>query len=396
MRRAALFVPIVLALSAAPLCAQKVCLVAELNGASEVPPVATMARGTVFAVVDMGANTLTLSLTFDGMATAETAAHIHGFAPPGVNAAVLFPLPVGKHKNVVLNYLQADEASIVNGLTYVNVHSLAFPGGEIRGQLVRDDSAVVFTAVLNGNQEVPPVPTMGAGTAFLSIDTVANTLSYNITHAMLSSPETAAHIHGFAPPGVSTGIKHNLPAGFHKVGVWNYVQADEAGILAGQTYINIHSSNFGGGEIRGQVNPTCSNADDYCVGKTNSLGCVPMIGWSGEPTVSGPDDFFVTASMKLNNQPGVFFFGRSPASIPFQGATLCVNPPVIRSAVMNSGGNPPPSDCSGTYSLHLSHANMAANAMLPGDMLFGQFWSRDPGDPFGTSLSNAIHFAIRP
>lgn len=78
-------------------------------------------------------------------------------------------------------------------------------------------------------------------------------MHYNITFSGLGSAETMAHIHGFAPPTVNAGIIHTLPLGNPKIGVFNYSQAQEAGILNGLTYVNIHSVNFPNGEIRGQI-----------------------------------------------------------------------------------------------------------------------------------------------
>jgi hypothetical protein len=75
------------------------------------------------------------NITFSGLGSAETMAHIHGFAPPGVNAGIIHTLPLGSPKNGVFNYSQAQEADILNGLSYVNIHSVNFPNGEIRGQI---------------------------------------------------------------------------------------------------------------------------------------------------------------------------------------------------------------------------------------------------------------------
>ena len=67
----------------------------------------------------------------------------------------------------------------------------------------------------------------------------------------------------------------------------------------------------------------------------------------------------VTASNLLNNKPGIFFYGFSAANTPFQGGTLCVQPPLTRTPAQNSGGNPPPDDCSGTMVLDLAMADAA-------------------------------------
>lgn len=110
---------------------------------------------------------------------------------------------------------------------------------------------------LSATNEVPPNGSTATGFANVQINTDTNVLSYQITYSGLSSAETAAHIHGFAAPGFNAGVRHTLPgtAGV-KTGSWNYPEADEFNILAGLTYINIHTSTNGGGEIRGQIAPT--------------------------------------------------------------------------------------------------------------------------------------------
>ncbi|MCK6448045.1 MAG: hypothetical protein L6Q99_16755 [Planctomycetes bacterium] len=137
----------------------------------------------------------------------------------------------------------------------------------------------------------------------------------------------------------------------------------------------------------------------YCTAKTNSLGCVPQIASSGTPSLSGPDDFFLGANQVLNNKFGVFFWSVTGATaIPFGGGTLCVKMPVTRSGVLSSGGNPPPDDCTGSYSFHFSQAYVAAKGLGAGDTIYGQFWSRDPGftAPNNIGLSDALRFEIRP
>ena len=103
----------------------------------------------------------------------------------------------------------------------------------------------------DATQEVPTNASLATGSGTVTVNTLTNTLSYNITHNVAN--ETAAHIHGPAARGVNAGVLVGLPAGPNKVGTWNYPEAQEANILNGLTYINIHSAAFGGGEIRGQI-----------------------------------------------------------------------------------------------------------------------------------------------
>ncbi|MCK6447801.1 MAG: FG-GAP repeat protein [Planctomycetes bacterium] len=136
----------------------------------------------------------------------------------------------------------------------------------------------------------------------------------------------------------------------------------------------------------------------YCTAKVNSLGCTPVIFATGTPSLSAPnDDFHVLASNVLNKKFGLFFWGAEPAAIPFQGGTLCVKPPIVRTPVQSSGGSPTGSDCTGTYDFHFSRAYMHAHLLAPG-LIRGQYWSRDPGfsPPNNVGLTAALAISICP
>ena len=133
----------------------------------------------------------------------------------------------------------------------------------------------------------------------------------------------------------------------------------------------------------------------YCLGKQNSQGCTPSIGWTGAATLGGPDNFHVTASDVLNNKAGLLFYGTQPIASSFQGGTLCVKSPVRRTPIqLSSGGNPPPDDCSGNYDFHFSHAFMIARGLSSGDSAYAQYWMRDPTSASTTGLSNALYFTV--
>jgi hypothetical protein len=221
---------------------------AILGGNQEAPAaVATAATGAGTFVIDTDANTVTYRIVYTGLSAAETAAHIHGFADPGVGTGTLHTLPAGNIKVGTWNYSEIQEADILAGRTYVNVHSSAHTGGEIRGQVVPAN------AVLDGGQTVPPNGSAGTGWGVFNLDTNANTLAYYIVFSGLTGTETVAHIHGAAMPGTGAGTLHTLPAGSPKTGTWNYSESQEEDILSGRTYVNIHSTAETGGEIRGQI-----------------------------------------------------------------------------------------------------------------------------------------------
>ncbi len=223
--------------------------VALLMPEQETPPTVSTGFGAGTFEIDTCANTVSYVIVYSCLTGPETAAHIHGFAAPGAAAGVVHPLPGGNVKVGVWNYPEADENAILAGRTYVNIHTAANPGGEIRGQIVS------HVAILDALQEVPANGSPARGFGLYNIDTVNDTLSYYIAYGGLTAAETAAHFHGVARHGQNAGVLFPLPAGSPKVGVWNYPAAQEANILNGLLYTNIHTAANPGGEIRGQMTP---------------------------------------------------------------------------------------------------------------------------------------------
>jgi len=111
---------------------------AELKGSEEVPAVETSATGTTTATYDTATKKLSWTLEYTGLSSDATAAHFHGPAAPGENAAPVVPIPEfasGSEGSADLTDEQA--ADLQAGKWYVNVHSTNHPDGEIRGQAVK-------------------------------------------------------------------------------------------------------------------------------------------------------------------------------------------------------------------------------------------------------------------
>ncbi len=137
----------------------------------------------------------------------------------------------------------------------------------------------------------------------------------------------------------------------------------------------------------------------YCSAKTNSLGCTPETAYTGVPSSTNAAPFEIRASRVLNNKNGLFFYGtHGPDALSFQGGTLCVKAPIKRTSVQNSNGDAPPNDCSGNYAIDFNALIQSGGdpTLIAGAQVDGQWWARDPNDPFTTSLSNAIQFTIQP
>jgi hypothetical protein len=111
---------------------------AKLTGAREVPKNDTKGTGAFKATLDTTTKTLTYTLTFDSLTGPATAAHLHGPAARGVNAGVMTPLGDKSPTSPVSGSVTLTDDQIKelqSGKVYVNVHTAANPGGEIRGQV---------------------------------------------------------------------------------------------------------------------------------------------------------------------------------------------------------------------------------------------------------------------
>lgn len=156
-----------------------------MNGANESPPAATPGFGSGFITFDTTANTMRVQVTFSGLLGNTTAAHIHAATlDPGTGTAgvatqvpsfVGFPLGVtsgsfdttfdmtlaSSYRAAYITANGGTPASAFNALlnasasgrAYFNIHTAAFPGGEIRGFLtaVPEPSSMALTGLIAGS-----------------------------------------------------------------------------------------------------------------------------------------------------------------------------------------------------------------------------------------------------
>ena len=124
-------------LLAGPASAEK--FKATLSGKSEVPPNASTATGTADIDYDPSTKKISWKLTYSGLSGPATAAHFHGPAETGKNAGVAVAIPNAGSSpaegSATLTDAQASDLEA--GKYYVNVHTAANPGGEIRGQVTK-------------------------------------------------------------------------------------------------------------------------------------------------------------------------------------------------------------------------------------------------------------------
>jgi len=112
-----------------------------------------------------------------------------------------------------------------------------------------------FKADLSGASEVPPVTSAGKGAATASLDTATKTLNWTVTYSGLSGPATAGHIHGPAAPGANAGVLVPFTGALVSPikGSATLTDTQISDLQAGRTYVNLHTADNKGGEIRGQL-----------------------------------------------------------------------------------------------------------------------------------------------
>ncbi len=109
-----------------------------LSSAAEVPPTTSGATGTVETVFNKQTSELSWIVTYSGLSGPLTAAHFHGPAMPGANAGVVVPVAADMMASPikgVATLTPAQAADLSAGKWYLNLHTAANPGGEVRAQI---------------------------------------------------------------------------------------------------------------------------------------------------------------------------------------------------------------------------------------------------------------------
>lgn len=182
----------------------------------------------------------------------------------------------------------------------------------------------LFVANLNGAQEVPPNNSSATGTATLLLSPDEKDARLTLNFSGLSSAQTDAHIHGPAAAGVSAPPIFPLANGNLDDVVITLTPADVQNLKNGLWYINVHSSNFPGGEIRGQFGAVASassfqfNSAVFSASETtgNVLVTVTRLGntsaaatvnySASDGTAHAPNDYLISSG-NLTFAPGETF-----------------------------------------------------------------------------------------
>jgi hypothetical protein len=233
----------------------------SMDGAQEVPPVVNNAYGVGVFNLSKDLSKIRFNVVTQGLSGSITGAHLH-YGAAGAAGPVAVDFTTNVNGNIISGTISAPSQDLIDSMmlskVYLNVHTAANPGGEIRGQLLNHKRFLFFDAAIDGAQEVPSVSTNARGSASIKLNSTYDTLWYDIAVTGLSGTISSAHFHNGAA-GFNGAVEYDLASGINgnrisgKVMGGNLTTALINKFLRGECYINIHTDANPSGEIRGQV-----------------------------------------------------------------------------------------------------------------------------------------------
>lgn len=329
--------------------AQVVQFRATINAAQEAPTASTSAAtGSAIMIYDVAANTFDLVVTINNLANTATASHLHE-AAAGVSGSVVTSLGAEAVYVRTGNTLSAtfrgvtfggDKLKLLQNGAYFNLHSAAFPSGEVRGQLIAQPKRLYANIDVAQERVVFPANAglanlTNAGAAVMTYDPGTNRLNVRISIHVFTNTLTAPHFHE-AAAGVSGPVSQNLGAGT----VANYVigngtvtgtflnlpyGGDPIKLLTGGAYLNFHSNINGSGECRGQVLPS----EEVLTSRMSNLSARGFVGAGDQALIAG---LSVTGPEPVR----VLVTAKGPSLSAFNVSGVLANPSL---ALYDSAGN---------------------------------------------------------
>jgi hypothetical protein len=231
----------------------------DVSAAEVFPRTNSAATATGQLTFNLVTGVVTGGFTLTGITA--TVAHIHsGIA--GTNGPVIVDfVPSGGDPNrwevQAGDVLNADQVNaLLAGQLYVNVHSAANPGGEIRGQ-IKPQGIALAIAGLDGASVVPPVTNTAAGFAAITVNESANTATVHVRTSGVDDA-TEAHVHN-APAGENasapllTLMKDPAAPTHWLLEQQSITQADRDALANNRLYVDVHTPGAPNGALRGQL-----------------------------------------------------------------------------------------------------------------------------------------------
>jgi hypothetical protein len=215
------------------------------------------AGSAAHAMVTFNSAASTLKYNVTHNVVNATAIHIHGPADDlnSANPVLFFCNNTAQCASSVTGTqaVSASEASWFSSeLNYINIHSEAAPGGELRGQIY--SPRVMYALPLDGQQAA--VNTTNLGIALISVSNNGSTIHVFVISTIDDIYVDGLHIHGPAVAGSTAGVLVTLSDTTPSDNAYAVANTTILGWMAsGQAYVNVHSTTFSGGELRGQFTP---------------------------------------------------------------------------------------------------------------------------------------------
>lgn len=178
--------------------AAQVNLSAMLSGTEEVPANSSPGTGMLEATYDSDSNVLNFTVTYDGLTGEPTAAHFHGPAAPGENAPPAVPVEGSLASPIsgTATLTDAQEAELLGGQWYFNVHTAQYPDGELRGQ--------VLQSAASGEVSTLPVDESSSSSMDMSSSSIDISTSVSVSASVDPSVSVSASVDPSTSVSVST------------------------------------------------------------------------------------------------------------------------------------------------------------------------------------------------
>jgi hypothetical protein len=297
---------------------------AALSAAQVVPPTGSSATGTAKFFLQADGQTLTYSIQQNVANAQSVNLHIGAAAENGPVTHQLTPVSAMMTGSVTLT--TSEQAALTSDQLYVDVTSMAFSTGEIRGQLT-PPGATVFIAVPTGAQQVPSI--MSSSTAhasFVLSEDQANVVFHVVTSAV---PTNVVLERGIG--GTTGQIAFPLtPPGQTIDGTLQLGASDPADLMAGRFFINIQTASNPAGELRGQIIPPGSTLFTGVLLGSSEVPPVTSTATGGAQAILSADQQTLTYEAVVS--------GIIPTGIDLDQGSAGQNGPMISALTLNQQG----------------------------------------------------------
>lgn len=227
-----------------------------IDGAQAAGGVGTGSSFKGFGVYQLSADQTELTIYIEHDVASPVDGHVH-YGVAGVEGPIAFPFSSSTSPIIETWNLDPDDVdSLLNNGLYVNIHTAAFPTGEIRGQIVKE--SIKYSFRMNDDQE-----NLCAGNGSVAVGNAQATLKpfgrqLNVTFQHNVAMPIDAHIHS-GPACVNGGIVFPFSGPTSPMSdIWYSLgTAGVIDFMQKELYVNIHSTPFPSGEIRGQFDTCC-------------------------------------------------------------------------------------------------------------------------------------------